>query len=72
MSEAALLRLILRYPHPVAIARRVGGTTMHIGVRRLQELGLVTERGGLYRVTRRGRDALRFEVSLRISILHAA
>ena len=68
MSEAALLSLILRYPHPVAIARRVGGATMCIGVKRLETHGFVARRGGLYRVTGSGRDALRFQRLLQIGV----
>jgi hypothetical protein len=71
MSEAALLSLITRYPHPAAIARRVKGGNLHTGVRRLEARGLIARRGGLYRVTRRGRDELRFERNLRVIVQRA-
>lgn len=64
MSEAALLSLIARYPHPVAVARRVGAPGLQIGLRRLEEHGFLTRRDGLYRVTDRGRNALSFRRSL--------
>jgi hypothetical protein len=72
MSEEALLTLLLRYPHAVAISRRVSGATLKIGVERLESCGLVSRRGGLYRVTSRGIGALRLNQSLRRSLEHAA
>ena len=53
MSEAALLSLLLRYPHPKAVLRRVGGATLSLGLPRLERAGLVTRRRGLFVVTRR-------------------
>jgi hypothetical protein len=64
MSESVLLSLLLRYPHPVAIARRVRTPVLQDGIRRLEHRGLVRRRGGVYRVTKRGRAALEFEDAL--------
>jgi Mn-dependent DtxR family transcriptional regulator len=58
MSEARLLWLVLRYPHPTALARRVRDGRVFAGLRRLEACGLVTRRRGEYRLTRRGRDEL--------------
>jgi hypothetical protein len=71
MSEEALLSLVERYPHPVAIARRVGGSTFSTGLRRLEDRGLVSLRGGAYRVTGRGRDALQMNRILRLAVARA-
>ena len=71
MSEAALLSLISRYPHPVAIARRVGAPSLQPGLRRLEERGFLTRRDGLYRVTDRGRTALAFRRSLQAALERA-
>jgi hypothetical protein len=68
MSEAALLSLLLRYPHPKAVLRRVGGATLSLGLPRLEHAGLVTRRRGLYVVTRRGRRALELDEALRACI----
>ncbi len=68
MSEAALLSLISRYPHPVAIARRVSAPGLQVGVRRLEERGFLNRRDGLYRVTDRGRTALAFRQSLHAAL----
>jgi hypothetical protein len=54
MSEAHVLALVARYPHPSALARRAADATVFEGIRRLQAQGLVTRRGGLYRLTRHG------------------
>ena len=64
MSESALLSLLLRYPHPVAIARRVSAPLLQDGIRRLGHGGLVKRRGGVYRITERGRAALEFDEAL--------
>jgi DNA-binding MarR family transcriptional regulator len=68
MSERALLSLLLRYPHPVAIARRVHGATLSEGVSRLERAGFVARRRGLYRVTDRGRAALQLDRALRLAV----
>ncbi len=58
MSEARLLSLVERYPHPTALARRARDGSFFTGLRRLEAHGLLTRRRGLYRLTRRGRDEL--------------
>jgi DNA-binding PadR family transcriptional regulator len=58
MSEARLLSLVVRYPHPTALARRVRDRTLFDGLRRLEAEGLVRKRRGLYRLTRQGRREL--------------
>jgi DNA-binding PadR family transcriptional regulator len=64
MSEPALLSLLMRYPHPVAIARRVNSSALYTGLERLERRGFVVRRRGLYRVTTRGRRALEFDEML--------
>ncbi|HEU0337160.1 MAG TPA: hypothetical protein VFR43_11430 [Gaiellaceae bacterium] len=54
MSEAHVLALVARYPHPSALARRAGDEALFEGLRRLQADGLVRRRGGLYRLTTAG------------------
>lgn len=71
MSEAALLSLIVRYPHPVAIARRVGAPGLQLGVQRLEQRGLLARRDGLYRVTERGHSALAFRRGLQAALERA-
>jgi hypothetical protein len=68
MSESALLRLVLRYPNPVAVARRVNGATLGEGIRRLECAGLVVRRHGAYRVTKRGRTTLEFDQALQVVV----
>ena len=58
MSETRLLALVARYPHPAALGRHAPGRSAFSALRRLERCGLVTKRGGLYRLTRRGRDEL--------------
>jgi DNA-binding PadR family transcriptional regulator len=58
MSEGALLSLVARYPHPIALARHARDGTMFVALRRLEARELVTRRRGLYRLTRRGRHEL--------------
>ena len=67
MAEAALLRLLARYPHPTALARMVGPPLFPL-VARLERAGLVTRRRGLYRLTARGRSELALDRALRRSI----
>ena len=69
MSEAALLALIRRHPDAVALARRVDGTLLHAGLRRLEARGLLVRRPGSYRVTARGLAALDFERRLAALLL---
>jgi hypothetical protein len=71
MSEAMLLRLLLRYPHRAAIARRVTAATLHEGIGRLERAGLVVRRRTSYRVTERGRAALDLDLRLRAAVRRA-
>jgi Mn-dependent DtxR family transcriptional regulator len=64
MSEARVLSLVLRYPHPTALARRVRDARVFAVLRRLEACGLVTLRRGEYSLTRRGRDELAMTHSL--------
>lgn len=58
MSEARLLSLVERYPHPTALARRARDGSLFAGLRRLEANGLLTRRRGQYRLTRSGRNEL--------------
>jgi DNA-binding PadR family transcriptional regulator len=58
MSEARLLALVSKYPHPTALARRAGDASLFAALHRLERHGLVTRRRRLYWLTRRGRDEL--------------
>ncbi len=58
MSEARLLSLVARYPHPVALGRHVRDGSVFGALRVLEARGLVTKRRGLYRLTRRGNGEL--------------
>jgi DNA-binding PadR family transcriptional regulator len=58
MTEARLLALVLRFPHPTALARHERDGRVFAALRRLEASGLVTRRRGLYRLTRRGRHEL--------------
>jgi Mn-dependent DtxR family transcriptional regulator len=71
MSEGVLLALLARYPHRVAIARRVSATALQEGVPRLERAGLVVGERETYRVTARGRRALEFDRRLRATIRRA-
>jgi DNA-binding PadR family transcriptional regulator len=58
MSEARLLWLVFRYPHPTALARTVQDGTIFTGLRSLERRGLIRRHTDHYHLTRRGRDAL--------------
>jgi DNA-binding PadR family transcriptional regulator len=58
MYEARVLSLVAQHPHPVALARQLRGGSLFTSLRRLEELGFVVRRRGLYRLTRRGREEL--------------
>lgn len=58
MSEARLLSLVARYPHPTALARRVRDGSMFIVLRRLEARGFLRSHDGTYVLTQRGRDEL--------------
>jgi len=70
MSEGALLSLVSRHPHPVALARIARGPAFPL-LARLERAGLVSRRGGLYRLTRRGRAELELQRALRRVTLRA-
>jgi len=74
MSETRLLALVLRYPHPGALGRHIHDGGGFVVLRRLQRRGLVVRRGGLYRLTRRGRDELwmAHAVARLVATAHAA
>jgi hypothetical protein len=46
MSEARLLSMVERYPHPTALARRVRDDSLFVGLRRLEANGFLTRRRG--------------------------
>jgi hypothetical protein len=58
MSEAWLLSLVLRYPHPTALARKAQNGAVIAGVRSLECRGFVRRYRDHYRLTRRGRAEL--------------
>jgi DNA-binding PadR family transcriptional regulator len=58
MAEGRLLSLVLRYPHPTALARHARDGSVFPALRRLEACGLVFRKRGQYRLTRRGRDEL--------------
>jgi Mn-dependent DtxR family transcriptional regulator len=58
MSEARLLSVVTRYPHPTALARHVRDGSVFVSLCRLEARGLLTRRQGHYRLTRRGKDEL--------------
>jgi Mn-dependent DtxR family transcriptional regulator len=58
MSEARLLMLVARYPHPTALARRLGNGQAWATLRSLERRGLVWRGSGRYGLTRQGRDEL--------------
>jgi DNA-binding MarR family transcriptional regulator len=64
MSEARILALVARYPHPTTLARRTRDGSVFAAVRRLEAAGLVRRRHGQYRLTLRGRDELELTRSL--------
>ncbi len=64
MSEARLLTLVGRYPHPVALVRRACDGDIFGALRELEARGLVTRRREVYRLTRRGARELAFARSL--------
>jgi DNA-binding MarR family transcriptional regulator len=58
MSETRLLALVMRYPHPRALARYVGDPSVLAAVRRLEQRGFVRRQSGHFRLTYRGRSEL--------------
>lgn len=72
MSEARLLWLVRRYPHPTALARHVRDARVFPAFRRLEARGLVTLRRGQYRLTKRGRDELAVTHALALLLARTA
>jgi DNA-binding PadR family transcriptional regulator len=68
MSQAAVLCLLVRFPHPAALARCAGDGGVFAALRRLEQDGLVTRRRGLYRITTRGRRELALDRALRRAV----
>jgi len=62
MSEAWLLSLVLRYPHPTALARKAQNGAVIAGVQSLECRGFVRRCRDRYRLTRRGRAELRWRM----------
>ena len=58
MLQARLLWLVLQYPHPTALARRVRSGSLFASLARLEACGFVRRQRGEYKLTRRGRDEL--------------
>jgi DNA-binding PadR family transcriptional regulator len=71
MSEARLLTLVARYPHPTALARRTGDGSIFAALRSLEARGLVWRRQGQYRLTRHGRSELAMRRALTRTLLRA-
>jgi DNA-binding MarR family transcriptional regulator len=72
MSEARLLALLSRYPHPTALARHVHDGAVLSAVRSLERRGFVRRHRGVYRLTRRGRNELAMTRALARLIARAA
>ena len=64
MSEAWLLSLVFRYPHPKALARKVQNGAVIAGLRSLERRGLVKRYRHHYRLTRRGRNELAMALAI--------
>jgi len=64
MSEAWLLSMVFRYPHPKALARKAQNEAVIAGVRSLERRGLVKCYRDHYRLTRRGRDELAMALAI--------
>jgi len=58
MSEAKLLSIVWRYPHPRALARHARDDPVFDGLHRLEADGLVRRERGEYRLTRVGKHEL--------------
>lgn len=58
MLETRVLTLVLRNPHPGALARKVRDSSVFPVLHQLEDRGLLVRRRGLYRLTARGRREL--------------
>ncbi|TML71807.1 MAG: hypothetical protein E6G14_01275 [Actinobacteria bacterium] len=72
MSEARLLSLVVRYPHPAALGRKVRDGSVFGALHELEARGLVTRRRGLYRLTRRGAGELAISRAIAVLLHHCA
>lgn len=64
MSEAWLLSMVFRYPHPQALARKAQNGAVVVGLRSLERRGFVKRYRDRYRLTQRGRDELAMACSI--------
>jgi hypothetical protein len=64
MSETRLLMLVLKFPHPTALARHLRDGAVFAALRRLEAYGFVRRREGLYCLTAFGRAELEMTVAL--------
>ena len=64
MSEAWLLSMVFRYPHPKALARKVQNGAVMASLRSLERRGLVKCYRDHYRLTRRGRNELAMALAI--------
>jgi DNA-binding PadR family transcriptional regulator len=62
--------LVLRFPHPTALARQVRDGSILAALHRLEAVGFVRRQHGLYRVTKYGRDELEMTVALTRLVAH--
>jgi DNA-binding PadR family transcriptional regulator len=58
MSEAFVLSIVERYPHPTALARRARNRSVFATLRCLEARGLLRRQHDRYRLTQRGREEL--------------
>ena len=64
MSEAWLLSMVFRYPHPKALARKARNGAVVGGLRSLERRGFVKRYRDHYRLTRRGRNELAMALAI--------
>ena len=64
MSEAWLLSMVFRYPHPKALARKAQDGAVVAALRSLERRGFVRRYRDHYRLTRRGRNELAMAVAI--------
>jgi hypothetical protein len=64
MSEAWLMSMVSRYPHPKALARKAQNGAVIASLRSLERRGLVKRYPDHYRLTRRGRNELAMALAI--------
>jgi DNA-binding PadR family transcriptional regulator len=64
MSEARVLWLVWRYPHPSALARHARDGSVFAALRRLEARGFVNRQPTRYQLTRQGKDELAMALAL--------